>query len=109
MAPGLQVVLGRGPEIGPQIVDRADYMMFTGSTATGRIIAEQCGRRLIGCSAELGGKNPLIVLADADIDRAALGAVQACFSNSGQLCVSIERIYVGTPPTTRSSPPSPAG
>lgn len=88
------VVLGAGSTLGPCLIDGVDFVMFTGSTATGRIIAEQCGRRLIGCSAELGGKNPLIVLADADIDRAAHGAVQACFSNSGQLCVSIERIYV---------------
>lgn len=88
------VVIGAGSALGPRLIDGVDYMMFTGSTATGRIIAEQCGRRLIGCSAELGGKNPLIVLADADIDRVAHGAVQACFSNSGQLCVSIERIYV---------------
>lgn len=88
------VVIGAGSELGPRLIDGVDFMMFTGSTATGRVIAEHCGRRLIGCSAELGGKNPLIVLADADIDRAAHGAVQACFSNSGQLCVSIERIYV---------------
>lgn len=88
------VAIGSGSELGPRLIDGVDYMMFTGSTATGRIIAEQCGRRLIGCSAELGGKNPLIVLADADIDRAAHGAVQACFSNTGQLCVSIERIYI---------------
>ncbi len=88
------VVVGAGSVLGPRLIDGVDYVMFTGSTATGRIIAEQCGRQLIGCSAELGGKNPLIVLADADIDRAAHGAVQACFSNSGQLCVSIERIYV---------------
>lgn len=88
------VVLGAGSELGPRLIEGVDYMMFTGSTATGRVIAEQCGRRLIGCSAELGGKNPLIVLADADIERAAHGAVQACFANTGQLCVSIERIYV---------------
>jgi succinate-semialdehyde dehydrogenase/glutarate-semialdehyde dehydrogenase len=88
------VVIGAGSTLGPRLIDGVDYVMFTGSTATGRTIAEQCGRRLIDCSAELGGKNPLIVLADADIDRAAHGAVQACFSNSGQLCVSIERIYV---------------
>src|SRR3712207_6508832 len=68
--------------------------MFTGSTATGRLVAEQCGRRLIGFSTELGGKNPMLVLADADLDRAAQGAVRACFSNAGQLCISIERVYV---------------
>ena len=68
--------------------------MFTGSTATGRDLAEQCGRRLIGFSAELGGKNPMIVLADADLDATVDGAVRACFANAGQLCISVERIYV---------------
>ena len=62
--------------------------------AVGREVAEKCARRLVGCSLELGGKNPMIVLADADIDRAAEGAVRDCFANSGQLCVSMERIYV---------------
>jgi succinate-semialdehyde dehydrogenase/glutarate-semialdehyde dehydrogenase len=69
-------------------------MMFTGSTATGKIIAEQCARRLIDFSAELGGKNPMIVLADAPLKKTVEGAVRACFSNSGQLCISIERMYV---------------
>ena len=68
--------------------------MFTGSTATGRIVAEQCARRLIGFSAELGGKNPMIVLDGIDLDKTVEGAVRACFSNSGQLCISIERMYV---------------
>jgi succinate-semialdehyde dehydrogenase/glutarate-semialdehyde dehydrogenase len=68
--------------------------MFTGSTATGRQLAEQCGRRLIGFSAELGGKNPMIVLKGANLKKAAEAATRACFSNAGQLCVSIERIYV---------------
>jgi succinate-semialdehyde dehydrogenase/glutarate-semialdehyde dehydrogenase len=68
--------------------------MFTGSTATGRIVAAQCAERLIGFSGELGGKNPMLVLSDADVRKAAAGAVRACFANSGQLCVSIERLYV---------------
>ena len=89
-----QVVAGPGPEIGTAIVDRADYVCFTGSTATGRIIAKQCADRLIGCSLELGGKNPILVLRDADLDRAAEGAVRASFSNAGQLCVSTERMFV---------------
>ena len=55
---------------------------------------QQCADRLIGCSLELGGKNPMLVLRDADLDRAAEGAVRACFSNAGQLCVSIERMFV---------------
>lgn len=90
----MQVVPGPGPTVGQEIVEQCDYLMFTGSTATGRKLAAQAGERLIGFSAELGGKNPLIVCPDADMDRAARGAVQACFSNTGQLCISIERIYV---------------
>ncbi|MFT4009557.1 MAG: succinic semialdehyde dehydrogenase [Nocardioidaceae bacterium] len=89
-----QIVAGPGPEIGTAIVQRADYVCFTGSTATGRLIGKQCAERLIGCSLELGGKNPMIVLRDADLDRAAEGAVRASFSNSGQLCVSVERMFV---------------
>jgi succinate-semialdehyde dehydrogenase/glutarate-semialdehyde dehydrogenase len=89
-----QVVAGPGPELGPTIVDGADHICFTGSTATGRLIARQCAERLIGCSLELGGKNPLLVLRDADVERAAEGAVRASFSSAGQLCVSMERLFV---------------
>ncbi|RZE84377.1 succinic semialdehyde dehydrogenase [Streptomyces albidoflavus] len=89
-----QMVIGRGSSIGAALMDNADYMMFTGSTATGRQIAADAGKRLIGASLELGGKNPMIVLADADIDKAAAGAVAACFPSAGQLCVSVERFYV---------------
>jgi succinate-semialdehyde dehydrogenase/glutarate-semialdehyde dehydrogenase len=88
------VVAGPGRELGSPIIERADYICFTGSTATGRLIAQQCADRLIGCSLELGGKNPLLVLRDADLDRAAEGAVRASFSNAGQLCVSMERMFV---------------
>ena len=89
-----QVVAGPGPVIGGAIVGEADYVCFTGSTATGRVIAKGCAERLIGCSLELGGKNPILVLRDADIEKAAEGAVRACFSNAGQLCVSMERLFV---------------
>ncbi|MEU2930560.1 succinic semialdehyde dehydrogenase [Streptomyces sp. NPDC007251] len=89
-----QMVVGRGSSIGGALMDNADYMMFTGSTASGRKIASDAGRRLIGASLELGGKNAMIVLDDADIDKAADGAVAACFPSAGQLCVSIERLYV---------------
>ena len=64
-----QVVAGPGPEIGGALVGAADYVCFTGSTATGRLIARQCADRLIGCSLELGGKNPMLVLRDADVNR----------------------------------------
>ncbi|MFF4342928.1 succinic semialdehyde dehydrogenase [Kitasatospora sp. NPDC001540] len=89
-----QIVVGRGSSIGGALMDNADYMMFTGSTASGRQIASDAGRRLIGASLELGGKNPMIVLEDADIEKAAAGAVNACFPSAGQLCVSVERLYV---------------
>ncbi|WP_040337254.1 succinic semialdehyde dehydrogenase [Candidatus Blastococcus massiliensis] len=89
-----QVVTGAGKVLGAPLIEGVEYLMFTGSTATGRIVAEQCARRLIGFSAELGGKNPMVVLADADLDKAVEGAIRACFSNSGQLCISIERMYV---------------
>ncbi|WP_432006179.1 succinic semialdehyde dehydrogenase [Streptomyces parvus] len=89
-----QMVIGRGSSIGTPLMDNADYMMFTGSTATGRRIASDAGKRLIGASLELGGKNPMIILDDADIEKAAEGAVNACFPSAGQLCVSIERLYV---------------
>ncbi|MEN4477295.1 succinic semialdehyde dehydrogenase [Mycolicibacterium cosmeticum] len=88
------VVPGPGSVVGTAIVQNCDYLMFTGSTSTGRSLAEQCGSRLIGFSAELGGKNPMIVTAGANLDVAAKAATRACFSNAGQLCISIERIYV---------------
>jgi len=89
-----QIVVGDGPVLGPAIVDGADYVMFTGSTRVGREIAKQAGERLIGCSLELGGKNPFLVLDDAPLGRAAEAAVRACFSTAGQLCVSMERMLV---------------
>jgi succinate-semialdehyde dehydrogenase/glutarate-semialdehyde dehydrogenase len=88
------VVAGPGSKVGTSIIARADYICFTGSTATGKLIGKQCAERVIGCSLELGGKNAMLVLADADIERAAEGATRAVFSNTGQLCVSIERLYV---------------
>jgi len=90
----MQVVVGDGPTIGAALVNAADYVCFTGSTATGRIIAEQAGRRLVGASLELGGKNSLYVADDANLDIAAEGAVRACFASAGQLCVSMERLLL---------------
>jgi succinate-semialdehyde dehydrogenase/glutarate-semialdehyde dehydrogenase len=89
-----QMVVGRGSSIGGALMANADFMMFTGSTAGGRKIARDAGARLIGASLELGGKNPMIVLDDADIEKAADGAVAACFPSAGQLCISIECLYV---------------
>ena len=89
-----QVVCGEGPDVGPTLIDQANYVMFTGSTATGRTIGERAGRNLIGCCLELGGKNPMIVLPDADLDAALEGATFGVFGNTGQICMHIERIYL---------------
>jgi len=90
-----QVVTGDGPTVGPALIDAVDYVAFTGSTETGRIVAERAGRNLIDCSLELGGNTPPSSSSTTPTStRAARGAVQACFSNAGQLCLSAERIYV---------------
>lgn len=89
-----QVVIGEGPVVGPEVVKHADYVSFTGSTRTGREVAQGAAARLVGVSLELGGKNAMVVLHDADLDKAAAGAVRGCFSSAGQLCISIERLYV---------------
>ncbi|MFJ3925743.1 succinic semialdehyde dehydrogenase [Streptomyces sp. NPDC090022] len=89
-----QIVIGEGPVVGPEVVRHADYVSFTGSTRTGREVAQGAAARLVGVSLELGGKNAMLVLHDADIEKAAAGAVRACFSSAGQLCISIERLYV---------------
>ncbi len=89
-----QVVAGRGSVIGPAIIEQVDHLAFTGSTATGRRLAAAAGERLVSASLELGGKNPMIVRADAHVPAAVTGAVQACFASAGQMCIGIERIYV---------------
>ncbi|MEP7337228.1 MAG: succinic semialdehyde dehydrogenase [Acidobacteriota bacterium] len=89
----LQVVNGYG-ETGSALVDEANMIAFTGSVRTGKAVAERAARRLIPVSLELGGKDPMIVLRDADIERAANAAVWGAFTNSGQVCISVERVYV---------------
>jgi acyl-CoA reductase-like NAD-dependent aldehyde dehydrogenase len=79
---------------GAALVELADMIMFTGSTRTGRKVAARCGERLIPCSLELGGKDAMIVLADADLERAANVAAEWSMRNTGQLCMSVERVYV---------------
>jgi acyl-CoA reductase-like NAD-dependent aldehyde dehydrogenase len=91
-----QVATGRG-ETGAALIEHVDMIMFTGSTRTGRKVAEAAARRLIPCSLELGGKDPMIVLADADLERAANVAVYYSMQNAGQTCISIERVYVEAP------------
>ena len=88
------IVTGGGAEVGNAITDSVDYVAFTGSTATGRMVAERAAKRLIGYSLELGGKNPMIVLEGANLKRAADLALAGAFGSAGQLCVSLERVYV---------------
>jgi succinate-semialdehyde dehydrogenase / glutarate-semialdehyde dehydrogenase len=90
----VQVVTGSGSELGPGLIDNVNYVMFTGSTEVGRGVASQAAERLIPTSMELGGKNAMIVLDDADVGRAVEGGERAMFSNAGQLCISIERLYL---------------
>jgi succinate-semialdehyde dehydrogenase/glutarate-semialdehyde dehydrogenase len=90
----MQVVTGSGSELGPKMIENANYMMFTGSTKTGRSIAKDSAERLIGSSMELGGKNAMIVCDDAPMRRTLEGAERALYSNAGQLCISIERLFV---------------
>lgn len=94
--PVLAVATGAG-ETGAAVVANADYIQFTGSTATGRRIAAACVERMVPYSLELGGKDPAIVLADADIDRAAHGIAFGGMFNAGQVCISVERVYVEAP------------
>ncbi len=90
----VQVVAGEGPVVGPMLVDRGDYVQFTGSTNTGRTVAARAAQRLVGCSLELGGKNACIVLPDADLTKAVDIALRGAFVNAGQLCIGTERIFV---------------
>ncbi|MGV0836695.1 aldehyde dehydrogenase family protein [Mycolicibacterium thermoresistibile] len=84
-------------EVSEAVVDNADFIQFTGSTATGIKVMERAARRLTPVSLELGGKDPMIVLEDADIDLAANAAVWGAMFNAGQTCVSVERVYVLEP------------
>lgn len=90
----VQVVTGDGPTVGGALVEAVDHVLFTGSTPTGRRVAQQAAARLVGASLELGGKNALYVAEDVDVDVAAEGAVRSCFAGTGQLCVSVERLLL---------------
>lgn len=92
----VQVVHGDG-STGKALVDHIDFISFTGSTATGRKVAQQAASRLIPFTMELGGKDPSIVLADADVDMTATGLMRGAFENAGQVCISVERVYVEAP------------
>jgi acyl-CoA reductase-like NAD-dependent aldehyde dehydrogenase len=84
-------------ETGGALVDNVDFVQFTGSDRTGRKVMARAAETLTPVSLELGGKDPMIVLADADIDRAANAAAWGGMTNSGQVCMSVERIYVEEP------------
>lgn len=90
----MQVVIGEG-RVGAALIESPiDKLIFTGSVSTGRRVAEAAARRLLPIVLELGGKDPMIVLDDADIDVTSSGAVWGAFMNAGQTCLSIERCYV---------------
>jgi len=90
----VEVVQGGG-ETGAALVDAGvDKIVFTGGVSTGRKVAVACAERLIPCALELGSKDPAIVLADADLDRAVNGIAWGAFHNAGQDCASVERVYV---------------
>jgi acyl-CoA reductase-like NAD-dependent aldehyde dehydrogenase len=84
-------------ETGGALVDEVDFIQFTGSDRTGRKVMARAAETLTPVSLELGGKDPMIVLADADVDRAANAAAWGGMMNSGQICLSVERIYVEEP------------
>ncbi|MGA8674435.1 MAG: aldehyde dehydrogenase family protein [Candidatus Acidiferrales bacterium] len=92
---GIVQVLQGGGEIGAAMIEaEPDKVFFTGSVATGRRIAEACAKKLIPSVLELGGKDAMIVLADADLDVASSAAVWGGFMNCGETCISVERVYV---------------
>jgi acyl-CoA reductase-like NAD-dependent aldehyde dehydrogenase len=92
----LQVVIGAGPA-GAALVDHVDLICVTGSPETGRRVMERASRRLTPVLLELGGKDPMIVCRDADLDRAAAGAAWGGCMMTGQVCMSVERVYVEAP------------
>ncbi len=89
-----QVITGPG-RLGSEMIGMGvNFVNFTGSTAVGKVVAAESGKHLLQCSMELGGKDPMIVCSDASVERAANAAVFGAFANSGQVCASVERVYV---------------
>jgi acyl-CoA reductase-like NAD-dependent aldehyde dehydrogenase len=93
-APEVMAIVQGAREAVEAVVDNSDFIQFTGSSATGAKVMERAARRLTPVSLELGGKDPMIVLDDADVDLAAHAAVWGAMFNAGQTCVSVERVYV---------------
>lgn len=94
---GLFSVLSGDGTVGGQLIEAADMILFTGSTRTGRRVAQRCGELLKPAVLELGGKHPMIVLRDASLERASKGAAWGAFANMGQTCVGVERVFVERP------------
>ena len=89
----LSYVLGDG-QTGQQLIDLVDIICFTGSVENGRKVGESCSKRFIPVFLELGGKDPVIVTASADLERATTAVLRGAVSNTGQVCFSVERVYV---------------
>jgi acyl-CoA reductase-like NAD-dependent aldehyde dehydrogenase len=91
------VTVGQGSAIGNALIDAVDFVMFTGSTEVGKKVMERAAQTLTPTAMELGGKDPMIVLRDANLERAANAAVHYSMQNGGQTCISVERVYVEEP------------
>ena len=89
-----QVAVGQGSAIGNALIDAVDFVMFTGSTEVGKKVMMRAAETLTPTAMELGGKDPMIVLRDANLERAANAAVHYSMQNAGQTCISVERVYV---------------
>ena len=101
-----QVATGDGGT-GAALIEQVDCVMFTGSSRTGKTVLKAAAEQMIPCYLELGGKDPMIVCADADIERAANAAAFYSLNNGGQVCISVERVYVEEPVYDSSSRRSP--
>lgn len=102
LPPGIFTVVLGGPAAGEALLEAGpDRVVFTGGAATGRRVLAAAARRLTPCTLELGGKDPMIVLADAPLELAAEAAVWGCFTNAGQVCASVKRVYVERPAAER--------
>jgi acyl-CoA reductase-like NAD-dependent aldehyde dehydrogenase len=96
-APDVLDLVNGVAETGGALVDECDFIQFTGSEATGKVVMKRAADTLTPVSLELGGKDPMVVLADSDVDRAVNAAAWGGLANAGQVCMSIERVYVEEP------------
>jgi acyl-CoA reductase-like NAD-dependent aldehyde dehydrogenase len=98
LADGVVQVVQGGPSVGRALIAaRPDKVFFTGSVATGKKVMAAAAEHLIPVELELGGKDPMMVFADANLERAVAGAVWGAFTNAGQACIAVERVYVERP------------